>query len=228
MNDVHKLILIKKNNTISFVSSKKSESIPNLPYNSLEYLSFKWHIKNNIQIDVYDITYNFTIYDYLTLSDKFQKASNLIIAEGGNKSSLDSYIGFELSASEHKKITPYFFNQLLNMIEYDIVKNQAQGLNKIFLFLKRLLKFMPDRFTSTAELTAEYFLSLEKDIDKKIDLIKNRPRLNKYFGHYQNLLNSWNQLIDEDYIKQGYSEKDIDEDGKLSKDKMKKRTSVSN
>ena len=226
MNDVHKLVLLKENNIISFFSPKKSKSIPHL--SDLERLSHQWHIKNNIQIKVFDITYNFTIYDYLTLSDKFQKASNLIIAEGATKHSLDFYIGLELSESEHKKITPYFFHRLLDIIDYDIVINQAQGLNKIFLFLKRLLKFMPHRFTTTAELTAEYFLSLEKNIDKKINLIKNRPRLGKHFSHYQNLLNSWNKLIDEDYIRQGYSEEDIDKDGSLSEYKMRKRTSTSN
>jgi len=228
MNNTHKLILVKKDNTLHLIPPETCKNISTIGNYSLEALSVKWHSKNNIQIVIEDITYNFTIYDYLILSEKFQRVSNEITKKGGSKNFLDLYLGWELAEYEHKKITPFFFKNLLNTIYFSL-KNEndkEQIVDKIFLFLKRLLKIMPHRFTPSATLTAEYFLLLEKNLDKKTDLIKNHIGSYKRFSHYQNLLNSWDKLIDESYIKQGYLEEDIDECGSLSNYMMKKRTSV--
>jgi len=226
MNQTHKLVFTKKNNTLNFVNQEESQCNNHFSFTSLEYLSNQWHTKNNIEIVIDDITYSFSIYDYLVLSDKFQKASNLIIAEVGNRNMLNTCIGFELSKSEHKQISPFFFQRLLDRIRYDLIKNKNKELNQNFLFLNRLLESMPNRFSKTAESTARDFLHLEKNLDKKVDFIKDYSRLGAYFSHYQNLLHSWDKLIDEDYIKLGYSKEDIDEDGSLSEYKMKKRTSI--
>ena len=227
MNQTHTLVFTKKNNTLYPIEKKESQYMNYLSYASLEALSHNWHTKNNIQIVIDDIAYHFKVYDYLVLSEKFQKVSKLITAEEmGEVRRLKNSINSILSQYEKEPISPKFFKDFLRRIEYDLFKNKE--LNQNFLFLNRLLEIMPNRFSKTAEETARDFLSLEKNLDKKIDLIRNSPSssLHNKFNHYQNLLDSWDKLINKDYIKLGYSKEDIAEDGSLSEDKMRERTSI--